>query len=199
MTDLEDLSKYLDRLVVPDQLDRPWLLREFLDPLGIEPESDVADLCEDIVLGAAAAGDAVFHMRAGGWRIDVTGTFTRSLLAGSLLGAVLFMHGVTDIPAELFPAILPLVVDVERVKLSRRDKALMIPLRVASQGVEGIALNPQVLYDRLDASIQAQLSFGDFEALCERLIEAGQLDDGGYGEVRARTQPGPAWIRLTWT
>lgn len=199
MTDLEDLAGHLDRLSLPEHLDRSWLLEQFLAPLGIEPDSDLADMFEDIVVGAAAADGSVFHMRGGAWRIDVARTVTRGLLAAALLGAVLAVNGASDIPEELYPAVLPLLVEVERVKLSRREKALVAPLRLASVGVEGIALNPQVLFDRLDASVRAQLSLGDFEDLCERLIQAGYLDDAGYGEVRARTQSGPTWIRVTWT
>lgn len=199
MTDFEELSRWLDSLAMPSQLDRSWLLNDFLMPLGVETDTVFADLCEDIVVGAAAADSSAFHMRAGAWRIDVSGTVTRTLLAAAFLGAALAAIGTSDIPEELYPAVLPLLVDVERIRVSRRDKALLAPLRNASQGVEGIALNPQVLYARLDPSVRSQLCAGDFEDLCERLVEAGHLDDGGYGDVRARATSEPAWIRLTWS
>lgn len=199
MSDRQALSDYLDGLAIPDELDRTWLLKEFLAPLGIESASPLADLCEDILVEAVAAADAAFHMRPGGWRIDVVGTSMKTLLAASLLGAALFINGSSDVPEELLPAVLPLLIDMKRVTLNRQDRALLVPLRLAARGVEGMAVNSQVLYQRLDPAVRGQLSPGDFEDLCERLIQSGHLDDAGLGDVRARAGQEPAWIRLTWT
>ena len=198
MTDSQLLLDYIDGLATPDELDRTWLLAAFLAPLGIDPDSQLAGVCEDIVTDDLSSHNDTFHMRPGGWRVGLGGPVTRSLLAGALLGAVLFANGVHDIPVELYPAVLPLLIDVERVKLSRRDRDLLFPLRIAAQGVEGMALSPHVLYNRLEPAVRAQLGFGDFQDLCDRLIEAGQLDDADDGDIRARAADNPAWVRVSW-
>lgn len=94
--------------------------------------------------------------------------------------------------------VVPLLVDVERVRLSRRDEELLIPLRVASDGVTGMALRHEGLYNRLDPAVREQLNYGDFVDFCERLIKAGYADDAGYGEVRMRPAGHPAWLRVKW-
>lgn len=198
MNDRQSLLEYLDTLSIPQEFDRTWLLETFLTPLGIDPDSPVADACEDLVTDDLSSHNDAFHMRPGGWRVNVVGSIAKSVLAGSLLGAVLFINGAHDIPLELYPAVLPLLIDVERVRLSRRDRDMLIPLRIAAQGVEGRALSPHVLYNRIEPTVRAQLSFGDFQDLCDRLIEAGQLDSAGYDDIRARAADDPVWIRLTW-
>ena len=103
------------------------------------------------------------------------------------------------IRAELLPAVLPLLIDVQRVRLDRRDRELLIPLRQATNGIEGMAVSPRVLYNRLDAVTQDELNYDDFAAFCTRLVEAGELDDAGLDDVRPRSAGAPAWIRITWT
>ena len=199
MTHASTLAEHVDNLEIPDELDRDWFTSSFLVSCGIDPHSDVADLCEDVLLASVLGDDAAFHLRPGGWRVNVAGTAVKALLTGALLGAALFHYGATDIPAELLPAVIPLVVDVNRVRLSRRERELLVPLRIASAGLGEMAVSPHVLYNRLEPSVRAELTFGDFADFCDRLIAAGHLDDAGLGDVRTRPGGRPAWIRVTWT
>lgn len=199
MPELEDLSAYIDALHVPDQLDRDWLLGRFLSPLGVAEDDALADTCEDLLLAESRQGEITLQMRPGGWRINLTASLAKTMLAGSFVAAALAITGNDDIPAELIPAVLPLFMDVEKVRLDRRDRALLVPLRLAAMGREGISLNPQILYDRLDPTVRDDLNFGDFLSFCDRLIEAGQMDSAGYDEVRARPADDPAWLRITWS
>lgn len=198
MPDRVTLAVHLDRLTVPATIDHEWLVSQVLTPLGVSPTSDLADLCEDILIALVSDDESVFPMRPGGWRLDVAGTTIKTALASAVLGAALFLNGSDEIPAELLPAVVPLLVDVKRVRLNRRDKELLIPLRHAAHGITGMAVSTQVLYNRLDPAIRAQLNFEDFDAFCTRLIEAGEMDDAGLGDVRSRPADQPAWIRVTW-
>jgi hypothetical protein len=94
--------------------------------------------------------------------------------------------------------VLPLLVDIERVRISREDRELLIPLRHAAAGIVGIAVNPQVLYNRLDPAVQAQLNYRDLLAFIDRLVELGELDNAGGGDVRVRQSGKPAFLRITW-
>lgn len=193
------LPAYVAALELPQTLSRAWVLDEFLARLGIAPDSELAGVCEDIIASLLFENDDTFHMRPGGWRINVDGTTAKAVLATGLLAGALFVTGADHIPAELIPAVVPLLVDVERVRLGRRDRELLVPLRNASVGIEGMAVSPHVLYNRLDPAVQAQLNYDDFVGFCEHLIEAGEMDGAGFDDVRARPADRPAWIRITWT
>ena len=186
MAHTQNLFELVEALEVPDEMDRTWFTDSFLQPLGIEPDSRLGELCEDILLEAVSDGDDAFHMRPGGWRVNLAGGAVKALLVTVVLAAALFFSGADDIPLKLLPVVIPLLVDVERVRLSRRDEELLIPLRVASDGVTGMALRHEGLYNRLDPAVREQLNYGDFVDFCERLIKAGYADDAGYGEVRMR-------------
>ena len=186
MAHTQNLFELVEALEVPDEMDRTWFTDSFLQPLGIEPDSRLGELCEDVLLEAVSDGDDAFHMRPGGWRVNLAGGAVKALLVTVVLAAALFFSGADDIPLELLPVVVPLLVDVERVRLSRRDEELLIPLRVASDGVTGMALRHEGLYNRLDPAVREQLNYGDFVDFCERLIKAGYADDAGYGEVRMR-------------
>jgi hypothetical protein len=198
MAHTQNLFELVEALEVPDEMDRTWFTDSFLQPLGIEPDSRLGELCEDVLLEAVSDGDDAFHMRPGGWRVNLAGGAVKALLVTVVLAAALFFSGADDIPLELLPVVVPLLVDVERVRLSRRDEELLIPLRVASDGVTGMALRHEGLYNRLDPAVREQLNYGDFVDFCERLIKAGYADDAGYGEVRMRPAGHPAWLRVTW-
>lgn len=198
MAHTQNLFELVEALEVPDEMDRTWFTDSFLQPLGIEPDSRLGELCEDVLLEAVSDGDDAFHMRPGGWRVNLAGGAVKALLVTVVLAAALFFSGADDIPLELLPVVVPLLVDVERVRLSRRDEELLIPLRVASDGVTGMALRHEGLYNRLDPAVREQLNYGDFVDFCERLIKAGYADDAGYGEVRMRPVGHPAWLRVTW-
>lgn len=198
MRQAQTLSELVGALEIPNDLDRDWFTESFLVPLGVEPDSDLADLCEDVLLASVSGDDTAFHMRPGGWRVNVAASAVKAILTSAFLGAALFHSGAADIPAELLPVVVPLVVDVDRVRLNRRERELLVPLRIASAALTGVAVSPQVLYNRLEPSVRAELNYGDFAAFCDRLIAAGHLDDAGLGDVRTRPADRPAWIRITW-
>lgn len=199
MTASITLHDYMDALEIADSIDRDWLTDSVLKPLGIETEGHLADLCEDILLSATTATRGELHMRPGGWRINLGAALVRTSVSAAIVGAGLMLLGADQIPLMLLPAVLPLLVDLQRVELDIADRELLVPLRQASSGIEGMAVHPRVLFNRLAPEVQAQLNYYDFVAYLDRLVRAGELDDAGLGDVRPR-QPGyPAWIRVTWS
>ena len=197
MAEHDSLLASMDAMALPETISREWLLEQFLAPMGVEPSGPVAEGCEDIFLTVSANVDGALQMRPGGWRVNVAGTVTKALLATALVSAALAVAGADDIPIELIPAVLPVIADIERVRLDRRDRALYVPVVLASAGLEGQAVNPQIVYDRLDAVIREEVNYGDFLAFCDRLIEAGMMDDGGYDDIKPRRAGDVAWIRVT--
>ncbi|MGV1005171.1 MAG: hypothetical protein ACOYEV_10515 [Candidatus Nanopelagicales bacterium] len=199
MTETIALHDYLAAREIPESVDRDWLIATILTPLGIEPGGHLADLCEDIILGATAdSTGGELHMRPGGWRINLAASLVRATISAAIVGAGLVAIGADQIPLLLLPAVLPLLIDLERVELDLAERELLIPLRQACIGIEGIAVQPQVLYNRLEPGVRAQLNYYDFVAYLDRLTKAGELDNAGLGEVRPRAPGAPAWLRLTW-
>lgn len=198
MTESTSLQTFLEALESPETIDRDWLIGSVLSPLGVEEDGYLADLCEDILLSAADDESGQLQMRPGGWRIKLSSSVAKATVAAAIVGAGLLTMGASQIPLTLLPAVLPLLVDLERVKLNATDRELLVPLHHATVGLEGMAVHPRLLYDRLDPSVQAQLNYYDFVAYLERLVQAGEIDDAGLDEVRPREPGQPAWIRITW-
>lgn len=192
------LAEYQATVDVPAQLDREWLLQDFLAPLGIRPDDGIAAGCEDALLALAGAADGSLRLRPGGWQISLGPSVARTLLSAVLVAGALSANGHDEITIETAVAVLPSLVGLERVRLDRRERALLVPVRRASSGLEGRAVHPQVLYERLDKTVRDQVNYLDFVAFCERLIAAGEMDDGGYDEIKPRQAGSTAWIRLTW-
>ncbi len=199
MTTATDLKADLDALTIPDEIERDWLIDSLLLPLGIESGKYLADLCEDIFVGAAENNPGELHMRPGGWRINLSASVARTVLAAVIVGGALATVGADQIPLQLLPVVLPFLVDIERVRLNRADRELLIPLQQAAFGIEGLALHPEVLYNRLDPAVRNDLNYLDFLGFLERVIELGELDNARGGDVRARLPGEPAWLRITWT
>jgi hypothetical protein len=197
MTTTVNLLEYLSERDIPEEFDREWLSEAVLTPLGIKADHYLADLCEDILISTADNSTGELHMRPGGWRINLAESLVRTAVASAVVGAGLVFAGVDQVPLQLLPAVLPLLVDLKRVRLNRADRELLIPLRKAAAGLEGFALHPEVLYNRLDPTVQAQLNYRDFLAFTERLIEAGELDNAGGDDIRPRRVGDPAWVRIT--
>lgn len=190
------LTDYVDSLDVPDPMDRDWLLAQCLAPLGIDAAGDVAADCEDALIGSVGLADGTLHMRPGGWQISLRGTIARGALAGTILAGAMAAGGFDEIPKETLIAVIPAVVAVEPVRLSRRDRELLVPIRIASADLVGQPVWPRVIYDRLHKDVREQLNYYDFLAFCDHLIAAGEMDDGGYDEIKPRAADAPAWIRL---
>jgi hypothetical protein len=172
-------------------------MQEVLSPIGISADNPLADICEEIVIAASANDPGELLMRPGGWRINLGASAVRTLVATAIVGCALVAVGADQVPLQLLPVVLPVLVDVERIRLNRDERALIVPLREAAEGVEGLALHPQILYDRLDPTVQEQLNYYDFLAFIERLTEAGEVDDAGFDDVRVRPNSETAWIRIS--
>lgn len=164
MTQETPLTTFLESRRIPETLDRDWLIGSVLAPLGIEEGNYLADLCEDIVLSAADDESGQLQLRPGGWVINLSSSLIKTTVAAAIVGASLATIGASQIPLALLPAVLPLLVDMKRVKLNAADRELLLPLRHATVGLEGMAVHPRLLYGRLDPSVQAQLNYYDSSA-----------------------------------
>lgn len=118
-------------------------------------------------------------------------------LAAAMVG-IMWAADFDQIPVLVLPAVLPLVVDVERARLNRRDQQLLLQLRTTIGGAVALAVHPEVLYNRLLPHIRDQVSPLDFGDTIAELIENGIADDARYGDVTLRLADRPAWIRTNF-
>ena len=99
----------------------------------------------------------------------------------------------------VLPAVLPLVVNIKRARLSPADRTLLLELRTNAGAATGATVHPDVLYNRLPAHIQDQVSPLDFTDFMGKLVDYGVADDPGHGDVRLRPADRTAWIRIRFT
>ncbi len=141
---------------------------------------------------------AGLHVRPGGWIIDLRDSATRTVLAAALVGGMMLPAGFDQLPAYVLPAVLPLLIDVRKVRLSRGDRKLLLELRLSQTPAQAaISWTPDALYGRLPAVVQQQVSPIDFADFVDRLVQAGEVDDAGSDEVVVRPANKPAWIRIS--
>lgn len=188
------LVEHLARLDTPERLRRAWLLDGVFAPLGIDQGSALEDACEDIVVDVIS-DDESFRIRPLGWRVDLDPERLRGLLAGAILGGVLQMIVGDDIPAEAYPHVVSVVVDVPAVTIDRRERVLVVPIPLAR---DGAGVTPQILFNRLPPGVRSLVGFDDFEHLCERLVKAARLGAADFGEVRVLDDADSSTICLTW-
>jgi hypothetical protein len=193
------LAQQVEARTWPDELDQATLLAGFTDITGLPSDSVSASTFEDCFLDAVGQAGGNLEMRPGGWKVNVSASLVKLALTTALMTGVMWEAGFDQLPAYVLPAVLPLVVDVERATLSREQKTLLMQLRSAAVGSTGAVVQPAVLYSRLPQSVQDQVSPLDFEDFVQALIEAGEVDDAGYTDVRLRLPADPAWLRITWT
>lgn len=198
MSEFESLNGITASVDVPDVISHRWLVETFLPQLNLGEAQLTADTVHDVLLSNTHSVTSEFEMHPGGWRVNVGASLVRSILTTGVVYAGLASIHASEIPLQLVPAVLPLLIDVDRVTISRAERALLIPLRDASVGIEGLAVNPSVLYNRLDPAVRADLNERDFLEFVDHLVHAGHLDNAGNDEVKARPGGKPAWIRVTF-
>lgn len=171
----------------------------FADATGIDPDRWPAtwEAVETAILGAQADLTGL-HMRPGGWVINLRASAMRAVLVAALLGGTLWQAGSDQLPADVIPKVLPLLVDIRRSRLTRSEKRLLVDLRLSETTERmGFPWPVEALYGRLPAEVQNRVSPVDFAEFVEHLLQVGEADRSKHDEVRLRPAGRPAWIRLT--
>lgn len=148
----------------------------------------------DNVIVTSLGDEATLHARPGGWVVGLRDAAARSALATAITAGVLAVAGFDQLPALVLPAVLPLLVDIDRVELSASDKHVLATLRL-QPGVLDQIRSPERLYERLPPELRAQVSLLDFVDFVERLVAAGEADESEEGIV-VRDAKDPAWLRV---
>lgn len=182
-----------------EQLTDVQVRQIWTDLTGIDPAEspDAWEACEDAILGALDP-DRGLRMRPGGWSVDLGVSAVRAAVAAALIAGCMWPAGLDQLPAFVLPAVLPLLFDVQRARLTRQDERLLLDLRM-SMTAEQMQWPwvPEALYQRLPNELRSTISLDDFRDFVQRLAQAGEADDAGFDEVRIRPAGRPAWLRIT--
>ena len=175
----------------PEELDR-MAACVVADGLRDELVSAVLETCDAVWDDGARLADEELGLRIGGWRLDLGRTAVRSGLMSAVLAGALVQQGLTQMLIGVVAAVIPSVLDVERVRLTAAERRLVLELRLHPD-VRAGALSEDALYERLPSAVRDvvnRLEFADFVA---RLREVGYADADGA----LRDPDGPP-VRFSW-
>jgi len=170
---LLDAAALTDDLAGPDALRRLWALVGDDDPRREEEFLDA--------ISPDDAHDDGLPLRVGQWTIDLTATAVRTGVLTALVAGVLIPHGLDDFAIGFVTAVLPTVIQIERVQLSAGDQRLLVELRAKRDlGSE------DELYRALPRSVRKEINRYDFADFLERLRDAGFASGPAGGPIQLR-------------
>jgi hypothetical protein len=193
-----EIGPLIDDAAAPGDLTDTRLRQLFVDVTGLDQDRlvDAWEVVEDAVLAALPDGTGL-RVRPGGWVVNVRSSAVRTAVAAALVGGALWHVGFDQLPGYVAPAVLPLLVDVRKVRLTRAESRLLVDLRLSQTAAQmDWPWSADALYSRLPPQVQERVPPGDFADFIYRVVQAGEADPAGYDEVRLRPAGHPAWIRI---
>ncbi len=193
-----EIGALVDSTPAQGDLTDKGLRQLFADATGLDQDrlADAWEAVEDAVL-AALPDRTGLHVRPGGWVVNLGSSVVRTVVAAALVGGALWHGGLDQLPGYVAPAVLPLLVDVRKVRLTRAESRLLVDLRLSQTATQmNWPWSADALYSRLPPQVQERVPPGDFADFIDRLVQAGEADPAGYDEVRLRPAGHPAWIRI---
>jgi hypothetical protein len=127
-----EIGQLVDNAAAQGDLTDSELRLLFTDVTGLDEDNLAGawETVEDAVLAALPDGTGL-RVRPGGWVVDIRSSVVRTVLAAALVGGALWHAGLDQLPAYVAPAVLPLLVDVRKARLTRADNRLMVDLRLS--------------------------------------------------------------------
>jgi hypothetical protein len=108
----------------------------------------------------------------GGWRWNLSEAAVRTVCTATLLAAVLAAAGIPGLPPLVIPTVLPLLFDLKRVRLERREERVIRIFGVRPDAVERRG-RPTELYASLPEATRRLLPYGEFVEFLDRAVDAG--------------------------
>lgn len=165
--------------------------------LDLDQWAGAWEIVDSAVIGAQADLTGL-HMRPGGWVLNLRASAVRAVLAAALLGGVMWPAGFDQLPGDVLPKVLPLLIDVRRCRLTRSERRLLVDLRLSESASQMAYPWPaEALYGRLPEDVQSRVSPVDFVDFLDHLVQTGEADRSDHDEVSLRHPGHPAWIRIT--
>lgn len=165
-----------------EQKDQLWLIApDGMEQMMTSIEQDFqipkefCQIAEEVFFTAIQSnpGSEELHMLPkGGWQIKISDQALKTALTMTFLSVALGGLGFTMLPGYVLPAVLPLLFDIEKVRLSRKENELLIEL-TRWESVHQTPQNPKNLYALLSKENQIQIPYLDFLDFLDKLEKAG--------------------------
>jgi hypothetical protein len=152
-----------------------------------DAEDEIAlDLCEDVIT-TVGRETALLAIRPGGWTVKVTEGLIKGTVTAGILSGIFLLAGFPALAAAVWPSILPLLFDLEKVRLTKKEEGILATLTLREE-IRTKLQAPDELYASLPDAIREQLSPLDFRDFMDRCRKAGLIDDGPSGTLRLRPE-----------
>ena len=133
-----------------------------------------------------------FELRRGNWYIDLPRATARAVLNGTVLTLALAAINDATLPAVVLSVVVPLLFDVEHVKLSATDRYVYALLRHTSFDIKPI----DDWYSDLPSSVRHEIEPLEFRELVERLGDAGLVSVDFFDQLQLRDVKDRRLVRL---
>ena len=127
--------------------------------------------------GALQSG-AIHPAWGGGWRWDMSSGAAKSVLASGLIYGMMVAAGVTGLLPLVAPAVIPLLFEVKKVRLTR-EESNVIKIIGARPGVFQRGGTRSQLYATLPQEVRESLTESEFEGFVDSAIAAGVARENG--------------------
>lgn len=134
------------------------------------------------VVRESGADDGQFSFRPSGWEVRLSRAAAQVVLTSAILSGVLAVVGADQLPAAVLAAAVPLLFDIEKVKLTGGERYLLARLRTVP-GATGSTTTAEELYALLPEDLRSQTSLVDFMEFLDACHRAGQADVHANGSV----------------
>lgn len=185
------LAPLLERAGCPEtELDADGLSKLW-QSLGFEDDA-LGDEFIDAVASLAALDDAAdrtvdpeLHLRLGEWRVDIARQGIRAGVMTAIVAAAMVQRGLTEFGIAFATAVLPSIIDIERIEVGPGDRKLLLEIRLRPAFREGFATEDE-LYAALPSETRNAVNPYDFADFIGRLRAAGLVDEGSEERLRLR-------------
>lgn len=175
-----------------DKLGTEWLIKyenlvELNKTLGDQfPNTEVfLEDAEEVFLNIVTKGEnseKLNMLPKGGWQIKVSDNLLKTAFSMSILYLSLGSLGFSMLPGYVFPAVIPLLIDIEKIRLSPKDQHLLLELTRWDHVIEH-GNDPEALYALLPETSQQQVPYLDFLDFLDQLKKAGFAQEAGADKL----------------
>ncbi len=109
------------------------------------------------------------------WRIKIGPTLLKTSIVTSVMIGLLHASGATPLGALVLPAVLPLLIDVETIRLTVKDNLILSEMRL-NANLRGSQFAPRVIYKELSDDLQTEISYSEFLDVLNSLCITGNAE-----------------------
>ena len=111
-------------------------------------------------------------LEPGGWTVKISNNVLKTSLVAVSLAGILYLSGFDSIPGYVLPTVLPLLIDIEKVKLKKSEEYILAELRLNPE-IENKVMTAEAMYGMLDEFLKSQIALPDFIDFLDKLHISG--------------------------